>query len=116
MLPPEPEILDARLPYADAQIALSGSAEARAGRFTCGWYGTSLHPDRGCYGIVSFSGALADLIGDRVELSFAGRSTIVYVFATADLPHDIEITRRSFASLEQLAVEELSVGIGVITG
>lgn len=117
LLPPEAEILDARLPYLEAQVALSGAVERKiTDYYSCGWYGTTLHPDRGCYGIVNADSDLVDLVGDRVRLIHGKRSTIVYVFASYDVPEQIQITRRSYAALELLAIEPINVRMEVLTG
>jgi hypothetical protein len=112
-----PEILDARRPFEQAQRFLDGAILRSVTDFyTCGWYGTTLHPDLGCYGIVQAEGDLADLVGDRVRVIYNRRSVIVYVFASYDIPYDIAITRRAYAALELLSEEELSVRFEVLTG
>lgn len=117
MLPPEREILSARLPYLEAQVALSGTVEESvADYFTCGWYGTTMHPDRGAYAIAQADGPLVDYVGDRLRLIYGLRSTIVYVFASADIPWQLGITRRSFAALDLLAKEQIDIRFEVLTG
>jgi hypothetical protein len=108
MLPTSPpEILDARRPYEQAQRFLDGTIkEEILTAHELGWYGTALHPD----------GELADLVGDRVRIIYGRRSTIVYVFASADIPYDIAITRRSYAALELLSVDSISVRFETLTG
>lgn len=116
-LPNEPEVLDARLPFPDAQVALDGVPSSRLTDFhTCGWYGTTLHDERGAFAMVNETGPLADLIGDRLRLRYERKSVNVYCFGSTDLPHDIAITRRAFASLELLAVEEIEVLVEVLSG
>jgi hypothetical protein len=118
MLPTSPpEILDARRPYEQAQRFLDGTIkEEILTAHELGWYGTALHPDLGCYGVVAIDGELADLVGDRVRIIYGRRSTIVYVFASADIPYDIAITRRSYAALELLSVDSISVRFETLTG
>jgi hypothetical protein len=117
MLPNEPEILSARQAFLDAQAALEGTGRTPAeptGFFPCRWYGSSFHTDRGSYAVVKTDGELGDLVGDRLRLVYGKRSVIVYVFASADVEAEIVITRRSFAALELLAVNEIDVLVEVL--
>lgn len=118
MLPPEPEVLDARQGFPDAQQDLAGPPlETVAGFHSCGWYGTTLNDERGCFAVVGDEGPLAELIGDRLLLRYGLRSIYVYCFASApDLEQDIVITRRAFAALDLLARESIDVLIEVIAG
>lgn len=114
-LPNEPEILDARQGFTDAQAALDGTTvERRAGLFTCGWYGTDVSRERGSFGLVNRGGPLEDLVGDRIRLTVGPDSVLVYVVASAVLDHDIHITRRSFAAVSLLAVDRIDVLVEVV--
>lgn len=115
MLPNEPEIVNARLAFADAQGALGGVAEERLNdTYTCGWFGTSLIDDRGSLAVVNEDGPLADCIGDRLRIIHGQRSVVVYCFGSTDLDTDLAIARRAFAAIELLAAEELDVELEVL--
>lgn len=115
-LPSEPEILDARQGFPDAQAALgSGVLDAVSGLYGCGWYGTSVSRERGSFALVNRDGPLESIIGDRVKLTSGDHSTFVYVIGSADLDWDIHITRRSFAALSLLAVDRIDVTVEVVS-
>lgn len=118
ILPPEPEIIDAALPFPDAQVALDGTTEQTIGAFqVCNWYGPNLHPDRGCYAIVNADGDLEDLVGDRLRLRYGNKSVVVYCFTTiSDIDESILITRRAYAKLGLLAKTPIDVLVEVLTG
>jgi hypothetical protein len=114
-LPNEPEVLDARQCFADAQRSLEGVTEARIGAFhTCGWYGTEVNDERGSFALVDEAGPLADLIGDRLRIRYDRREVYVYCFGSTDLPVDVAITRRAFARLDLLAKDEINVIVEVV--
>lgn len=119
-LPNEPEIMDARLAFPDAQVALAGTVEeTKFATNTCGWYGTAFHPDRGCFAIVNLGGPLVDLVGDRLLLRYGvSRSVIVYCIGAQTVPEgqDIVITRRSFLALELLVVDRIDVIVETLAG
>lgn len=115
MLPNEPEIVDARLPFDAAQVQLDGLTEQQlTERYILGWYGSAFHPDRGCYGIVNENGPLVDYIGDRVRITHGQRAVNAYLFGSGDIPYDFVITRRTFAGLELLAKDQIKVLIEVL--
>lgn len=119
MLPNEPEIIDAKLAFPDAQRALAGVPEpGTAVRSTVGWYGTSLHPDRGCFAIVREDGPLADLVGDRLRVTYNDKSVTVYCIGarTIDSGEDIVITRRSWAAVELLSMDRIVAVVDVVAG
>lgn len=117
MLPSEPEILHGRLGYTDAQAALNGVATT-TGVFSCWWYGMSLQEDRGYYALVNEDNSLAEaLLGDRLKLTYGGRSVIVYAFGSlAGMDADIMISRRAWMALELLAAPVRSVKVEVLEG
>lgn len=117
-LPSEPEILEARRSFPDAQSALDdGVGEKVAdGPFALGWYGTSVSRERGAFAVVADRGLLSDLIGDRVRIVYDTASVVAYVFGGAVFDTcDIAVTRRAFAALELLVVERIDVEIEVLS-
>jgi hypothetical protein len=121
MLPDEPEVLEARRAWLDAQSALDGIGEGVSDDLrTLAWYGTDFHDERGAFCVVKAGGPLEELIGDRVRLHYGGenddltRSAIVYVFGSADIDSDLAVPRRAFAALELLAKDEIEVRVEVI--
>lgn len=122
MLPNEPEVIDGRLPFPDAQVALDGVGEGvDPTPYTCSWYGTEVSDERGSFGLVDDDGPLGHLIGDRVRVRYRRSGTgveryvVVYVFGATELDTDIAITRRAFAAIELLALEEISVQVEVVS-
>lgn len=118
-LPNEPEIMDARLAYPDAQRALAGNIEEVSVTFnTLGWYDTKFHPERGCFAIVREDGPLVDLVGDRLHIRYGDKTVNVYCFTAREIEdgQDIVITRRSFAALELLAVDRIDVIVETLEG
>lgn len=122
MLGPEPLVLDGRQAFDDAQRLYAGSA-VRRGFFDVAWYGTSLSDERGSFAVVDPQLALADLVGDILELTyyppltraFEARVVRVYVIGSAqDLGAPLAITRRCYMALEHLATEPINVAVGVI--
>lgn len=122
MLGPEPLVLDGRQAFLDAQDRYLGVAVPR-GFFTVSWYGTSVSDERGSFGIVDPMRALADLVGDVVEIVYypgmlrsqGTRSVRVYVIGSQQsLGTDLGITRRSYLALENLAIEPLTASVGVV--
>ena len=115
MLPNEPEIIDARKSFLDAQGALGGvAAERMNDTYVCGWFGTGLVEDRGSFAVVDEAGPLAELIGDRLRVIHGQRTVVVYCFGSTDLDTDLAIARRAFAAIELLAVEEITVEVEVL--
>lgn len=123
MLGPEPLVLDARKALLDAQTAFVGTAPSR-GFFNVSWYGTGLSDERGCFGVVDPALALADLVGDVVEVMYyppltrawETRTVRVYIIGSQqDLGTDLGITRRAYLNLELLAVEPIIASVGIVT-
>lgn len=116
-LPSEPEVLAARLGYPDAQVELAGTPYWRAtGLPGVGWYGTDVSAETGSFGLVNIGGPLESLIGDRLKLTYRGRSAFVYVFGSDYLIEDLHITRRAFAALELLAVGRIGCIVEAVSG
>jgi hypothetical protein len=114
MLGPEPLILDGRQDFIDAQEAFAG-VSVPLGFFTVGWYGSTISDERGSFGVVDPEMGLADLVGDIVEVGYGTRRVRVYVIGSQPgLGTDLAITRRSYLAISLLAVEPLSVSVGVV--
>jgi hypothetical protein len=122
MLGPEPRVLTGRQALLDAQRLLIGSALTR-GYFSVSWYGTALSDERGSFGVVDPARALADLVGDIVEVAyyppltraFELRTVRVYLIGSqSGLGTDLGITRRNYMALERLAIEPITASIGVV--
>jgi hypothetical protein len=115
----EPEIIDARQGFPDAQAALAGARlEQLTSLYGCGWYGSATSRERGSFALVNRGGPLEDLVGDRVRLTeyAGGRSVIVYVIASENaLDYDIHLTRRAYAAVSLLAVDRIDVFVETLT-
>ncbi|MET0604180.1 MAG: hypothetical protein ABW167_19505 [Baekduia sp.] len=114
----EPEILQARQGFPDAQASLDGARLSLLdGLYGLGWYGSSLSRERGSFALVNRGGPLEDLVGDRLRLTDpqTGRSVVVYAFASEGLDHDIHVTRRAYAAVSLLAVDRIDVTVEVLT-
>jgi hypothetical protein len=119
VLPDEPEIMDARLAFPDAQTALDGVSDERGViRYTCGWYGTKTHPERGSFCIVNEAGPLVDLVGDRLKLHHDDRVANVYCIGSRSIEEgqDIIVPRLVWTRLEILAEDTIEVTLEVLAG
>lgn len=112
MLPPEPEVLEGRLSFVDAQAALGGSFLPFQSDVSCGWFGTVLEDERGWFAIVS-EDTLADLVGDTIRVTLDDVSLIVYVVSSDSLDWDLALTRQAFSRLALLAEDSVSVTVEV---
>lgn len=122
MLPPEPLVLNGRQALADAQRLYAGSAMPR-GFFSASWYGSATSDERGSFAVVDPMMALADTVGEILELlyfplrtrDFGTRCVCVYVIGSMqNLGSDIGITRRCYMALERLALDPITVAVGVV--
>lgn len=115
-LPPEPEVLLARLAVPDGRAAMQiAVAQSRPGPYDCGWYGTSVSRERPLFCAVQEGGALEDLLGDTLAVWHRGRSVPVYCWgAVPGLPNTIQLDRRAFMELELAALSPLNVRIDVL--
>jgi len=110
----------ARLPFQEAQAQLGGpGVESPVTIASCGWHGTSLDPERGCFGIVAADGTLADMVGERLSVTrrdgLTERTVFVYVHADSTvLTEDLSLTRRAFLALSELARDDVPVLIRVV--
>lgn len=117
MLPPEPPVLDGRQAFLDAQGADTfAGTSVPLGFFTVSWYGSAVSDERGSFGVVDPTLALADAVGEVVEVAYNSRSVRIYVIGSQDgLGTDLGITRRSYMALELLSVEPITATIGVVS-
>lgn len=121
-LPFESDLFYANLGFLSAQEKLgeTEAAEPRH-RMTAGWHGTFLdtEPQGASLAIVDTESPLADeLIGERVRISHSTRSVVVYVHRATELDSgdvEISLSRRAFAALTLLSVEELNVRVEVLS-
>lgn len=114
---PEPEILTSIRAFPDAQAELKvGAVEKTYGNINCAWYGTSVDEHRGSFAMIAANGVLdkADLVGERVQVTHDGRTVYAYVLGSADLPFEMNLTRRLFLSLALLSRESVKVDVAVI--
>lgn len=112
MLQPEPYVIVGRYGIDDAQTALNGALTLNLGYFQCGWYGTNVQDERGCFGIVSGTSVLADSVGDvlNVKPARSNRAVSVYIIGTQqDLDTDMAITRRAYLAISRLDVDPIEV-------
>lgn len=114
MLPPEESVLDGRQAFLDAQEAFPGDSVA-LGFYSVSWYGSSVSDERGSFGIVDPAMALADAVGEIIEVTYSKRKVRVYVIGSqGNLGTDLGITRRAYLALGLLAVDPISAQIGVV--
>lgn len=107
----------AELPFHDSQRKLAeGQAEQAVLAGECGWHGFGFDSRRGAYGLVHPSGAFADLVGKRVEVTAQEGGGTVYVLlaAQADVPDDMSLTRRAFIGIGLLSDDNASVTVRII--
>lgn len=112
----EPEILVARQGFIDAQAAISleGVGEPFAGRYRLGWTGSRIADERGSFCVVDEDGPLQELVGDHLRFVYGDRSVLAYCVGGVDLGVDAAVTRRLFAAVELLAVQQITVRVEVL--
>lgn len=117
MLDPEPEILDGRHNFNDAQVTFNHAADTVwPSLVSVSWYGTRVSDERGSFAHVRTGGPLADLVGDHLRITSASRSVNVYVLGATDaLVTDLAITRRAFVALGLLSTVSLPCKVEVLT-
>jgi hypothetical protein len=114
--PTEPDDYYARLGFNSAQSVLGvPGPEAPRYQAVVGWHGTYLDSESqgASFAIVQTGGALADLIGERVKVTYGHRSVVAYVHRTLDLDsgEEISLSRRAFQSLANLATDSLTARV-----
>lgn len=106
------------LPFATAQAAL-GATQPIPGsdvQAACGWHGTLTDPERGSVAIVRTDGPLADLVGERIRITFEEEAVVAYVHTEADILDDLSVPRRSFMGLAPPAQESIDVTVEILAG
>lgn len=120
--PDETDLYFANLGYWSAQATL-GSVDAdprTKKRVYATWHGTFLDPEPqgASLAVVQSGGDLTDLVGERLRITSAGRSTVVYVHRETDLDLDddtqISLSRRAWQALARLGDDTLLVTTEVI--
>lgn len=106
-LTPGLEIPTARRAFSAAQPRLAGAPISPEQTLSIGWHDTSVNLETGSFAVVQLNAGLDDLIGEIVRVRFAGRSVFAYVLDSADVPVQLSLTRRLFAALNRLTLEEL---------
>lgn len=103
-----------RKAFPDAQndISLLGVGRVFGEQFyTLGWAGKS----RESFCLVNIDGPLSSLVGDHLRFRYGvSKSVYAYCVGIADVASDVIVTRRLFAALELLSVQQLSVIVEVI--
>lgn len=119
--PTAPDRTLARLPWARAQQALATTGPLAGSRVsaTCGWHGTGADPETGAFCVVRTGGPLSDLVGERLQVTYAGagpaRRVVVYCHDEQAFPvefdEDLSLTRRAFMALAPLASDSVPVTV-----
>lgn len=117
--PPGPvdDLTLAQFPYPTAQRLLAGSVERGSRRRALAeWHGTSPDGDPlvGSLAMVNPNGALADLVGERIKVTYQGRSVFAYVHRSSALDEDLSLTRTLFARLARLDATNIAALVEVL--
>lgn len=97
--------------FADAQAALRGVRESLFGTIEVGWHDTVVDSHEGCFALVRTGADNDGLVGEVLEVRYAGKSVFVYCVGSADVPTDISLSRRAFIALEPLWADSLKAAI-----
>jgi hypothetical protein len=111
------DLMLAQLPFPTAQRLLAGAAvRGSRERVLAEWHGTSADGDtiQGSLAMVNPDGPLADLVGERIKVTFQTRSVIAYVHKSGQLDDDLSLTRTLFARLARLDATNISVLVEVV--
>jgi hypothetical protein len=113
----EPEIVEARRAFDDAQVLLDRVPESLwPSLVDVSWYGTATHPERGAFAIVARNGPLADLVGDHLRVRYREKTVNVYVIASSlDVLTPLALTRRAYMALEVASVLSVSCAVEILT-
>lgn len=115
----------ASLPFPVTQTLFGASSPIAGSRVsaTCSWYGTTFDATAGANAVVRSDGPLADLVGERIQVTRRGgvgtRRVFVYVSNVLDFPdtesdQDLMLTRRAFLGLGSNALDDLRVEVEVL--
>lgn len=111
----EPEVLNARRAFPEAQALLAGEPlTALPTELEVGWHDTSTHPETGAFAVVGIDSGLDDWIGEILLVTANGRACYVYVMGAVDVPVALSLARRAFCSLAVLSVEALPALVQVV--
>lgn len=124
-IPDVPDDQLARLPWSLSQQAFGSAGPLRTTRRSAraGWHGTSVDPEEGANCIVRSDGLLADLVGERLRVTYRvgtkERVIFVYCHDEQDFPEeaadeDVSLTRAGFRRLAPLALDGITVTIQVL--
>jgi hypothetical protein len=115
----------ARLPWVLAQRVLgaTGPATRTPRAATCGWHGAKTDPEVGAFCIVRSDGPFADLVGERVRVTYRvgtnERTVALYCHDEQSFPpeaamEDLSLTKRAFLALAPLSRDWLPVSLQVL--
>jgi hypothetical protein len=115
----------ARLPWSLSQRVLRASGPIASSRraAVCGWHGPSTDVEQGANAIVRSDGPLADLVGERLQVTYRlgtlRRTVAVYcgdeqAFPGAAAAEDLSLSRRAFMALAPLASDDITVEVQVL--
>jgi hypothetical protein len=115
----------ARLPWDVSQQALGtgGAVATTRQSAVAGWHGRTTDPETGAFCIVRSDGPLAELVGERLRITYRvgtiARSVAVYCHDEQDFgeaaDEDVSLTRRAMLALAPLARDSLPVEVEVLT-
>jgi hypothetical protein len=115
----------ARLPWTLTQrfLGSAGALSSTRQSAVAGWHGATTDPEQGANAIVRSDGPLAELVGERLRITYRrgtlARSVAVYVHDEQDFPpevadEDISLARDAFMRLAPLATNSLPVEVAVV--
>lgn len=104
----------ARYAFPSAQSIFLPAPTAAEYIGTCGWHGWSFDPERGSFAVVREDGPMADLVGERLKVTYGEQSVAVYCHTSGDTVEDISLSRRLFMALAPAATTELDVVVEVL--
>lgn len=115
----------ARLPWGVTQRVLRASGPIASSRraATCGWHGPTTDVEDGANAIVRSDGPLADLVGERLQVTYRlgtlRRTVAVYcsdeqAFPGVAASEDLSLSRRAFMALAPLASDDIAVEVQVL--
>jgi hypothetical protein len=115
----------ASLPWDVSQQALGAGGTISTSRLaaTAGWHGPSTDPETGARCIVRTDGPLADLVGERLRITYRSgtraRQVVVYCHDEQDFgdeasEEDLSLTRRAMLALAPLALDSITVEVEVM--
>lgn len=106
----------AQLPWMESQeaFAFGGPVPRSARAATVGWHGTDWDPMTPAFAIVNPAGPMADLVGERLKVTYRRKSVYVFCHDESNVIEDLSLTKRAFIDLAAPAMEELHATIEVM--